>query len=322
MSLSLKRMFVLLLTPLLLGADVSRARFITASSNAVLYRFDNTRDYILPIMFSGGKGETLRLNVRLYNYKTNALVYNKNHTATLTAKPKPTVNVDLPLTSRVPATGLKINLAFYQNEELANECSTVIYPCLEKVNDVRNYKNENYITEGHCLKFSNYVFKTAEEFNFQDTNEFIAASSDNSLDFSNITFLYSDNFLCDQVTYRIKDYENIYPHLNKENDEIILNMSFAQNGSEISFALNEKMYVNTTTLDMSSTPIDGYVETNKLFIPVGKESLFESNETYLYLDGAGYCAEDFYIPFTFYYSKKLIGECYKSDYCIEGGIRE
>ena len=86
MNFIIKKISLLASCPMLLAADGARGGYISATSNVVLYRFDNTKDYTLPIMFSGGKGETLKVNARLYNNKTNALVYSKNYTTTLEPK--------------------------------------------------------------------------------------------------------------------------------------------------------------------------------------------------------------------------------------------
>ena len=95
-----------------------------------------------------------------------------------------------------------------------------------------------------------------------------------------------------------------------------------QNGADITFELDEKMYVNPTTLQMSSSRVKNYVETNELFVPVGKEDLLYLDDSYILIKEAGYSAVDIVLPFTFFFGKVLIGFCHESDFCLVGGIRE
>ena len=99
-------------------------------------------------------------------------------------------------------------------------------------------------------------------------------------------------------------------------------MRYVQNKQEIRLELEEPLYVNTETLDISSSELEGYIPSDTMYLPFGKEDLIVENDVYISITDAGYSLTDFIIPFSFYVRNKYIGECYESDYCVTGGVRQ
>ncbi len=259
---------------------------------------------------------------RLYNHSTNGLLFSNIKEEHITREGI-TYTVNYPLRYKLTSSGLRFEYEVtYSNK--VNTISGVLYPYISRTINALQYKDANYVTENAFIKVESNKVVTGETFNFDNYNEYLSKNVDNSIDFSSIKMYYMHkyDFSYLKAEYRIKDYKNVYPNLRHENDEVVLNMNCVKNGNEISFELNEPLYVKPNSLEMFRFKVHECNKTNKLFIPVNKQKLLEENDSYILIKEAGYSAIDIKLPLTFFFNKKIIGQCYDSDYCISGGIKE
>ena len=307
--------------PFCIGATRAKVPF-TFISNNFLYKVTGDKEETIEFYLQCTKAANYTVEVKIYNNKTNALLYSGNRTSMVSSKGI-TMSFNLPIRYKLTGDGLRFSFSASSNQ-LALSRSGVLYPYLKKSINALQYRNSTYNAENCFLKLEKENLITDESFGFYDYNEFISKSKNNTIDFSSVKmqYLMDYDFRYEKVEYHIKDYNNIYPNLYRENNEVVLNMNCISNNSELSFELDDELYVNPETLEMSSTRYKKYVKTDSLYIPIGKQSLLEENDSYIIIKEAGYSANDIILPLTYYFSKPLLGLCYNSEYCIEGGVKQ
>ncbi len=266
---------------------------------------------------------TILLTLNLYYHNGHNLYSTQEKTIKLNPGFPVLTSLTLTLNGRMSKGGVDVEINLSENDNKLNISKTLL-PYKKQVINTTNYKNKSCVIEGVMFDYQTTSLVVDEIFDFKDLNEYISLKDNNALDFSSIYFSYMDGyrFSCSDVSLHIKDYKDLYPNISKSGNEIILPMKYTINSNVISFDLNQTMYVNTKTLDMSDHPLDGYQETNELFIPSGKEDDFLNNENYIYISEAGYSNSDILIPLNFYFDHHYVGECYNSDYCVHGGIKQ
>ena len=288
----------------------------------IISHFVNDQNYTYNLIAGRGNGE-LTITTRLYNNNTNGLVYTNTQTETLSKFNETMISVYLQIKNRVKASGLRIELN-YQCGSYNATTSGVIYPTTSKDFSITNHKDSPIVFDGVLFRVKDNEIATSEQFDFTNTIDYISVKNSNKINFSEIKFLYSDDleFKAEKVEYHIKDYKNIYSSFKKIDNEVVIGMNYTEKDNEISFFVDDNLYVNENSLEMSRTKLPEYRRTSDFYIPLGKEELFVENESYLLIKKAGYSENNIYIPLTFFYNTKYLGECYQSDYCISGGIRE
>ena len=307
--------------PLCLGAAPQRIRYSFTSKN-VLTKLTGNSNVSLNLNITPVLANDFLIVSRLYNHATNALLFSSTFDEYV-EKAGTNYVVNYPIRYKLTSNGLRFEYEIsYTNKNYV--FSGVVYPYTSKTINALQYKDNDYITENAFIKVETNKVITGETFNFDNYNEYISKAEDNSIDFSTVKFYYLHEYEFSylKAEYHIKDYNDVYPNLKHVNDEVILNMKCVKNGNEISLELDEELYVNKDTLEMSSTLLNKYVKTNKLYIPVNKQQLLEENDSYILIKESGYSCIDIKLPLSYYFNKKIIGLCYDSDYCISGGIRE
>lgn len=293
-------------------------------SDTVLSGFTN-KDETLSLIFPPVTYYLYKMEVQFINLVTQEEVYDilvplkEIGISTLEKR----YDLHLPFEEHLTSDGLNIVLTHHLKD--SNTISeAVVYPFMEEEINVAMYRKEPYVREGVYLSVVDSIIHSTETFDFTDLNEFLTVERNNILDLSHLKFKYNcpHDFSSGDIYLKIKDYSDLFPNLNHFNGEVSLKMKFVQNDNEISLMLNEPLYVNKNTYELSSIPLDNYEETDKFYLPKGKEGLLEDNEIYIFIKDAGYSLTDFTIPFNFYLNNKYVGECYDSDYCITGGVKQ
>ena len=321
MNFKKKLIFVSIL-PLCLGAGSIHQRALYFYSENVLYKLTGDSGATLDITIKPAHVCTHTLIARFYNNKTDALLFSTSFEETISSSGT-TFTITYPLTYHLNGDGLRFEYELSYSSTIKT-WSGVLYPYTQIVVNAAQHKKEIYKTQNRFIKVETEQVVTGESFRFNNFNEYLSKNDDNSIDFSTIYFNYLSgyDFIYSKAEYHIKDYNKVYPRLTKKNNEIVLKMNCLNDNGQLSFELAEKLYVNPTTLEMSSIRSYGYAQTKELYIPVGKQELLEENDSYILIKDAGYSSVDIMLPLSYYFNKKIVGLCYSSDYCIEGGIRE
>ena len=255
------------------------------------------------------------------NHKTGATVFSQQKII----KIDPSATFTISTANYLFDTGLELEFSVTSVDGKNYHSSTgVIYPSKTNYVDVSRYKSEPLTIDDVCYGITNSVLKTSETYDFRDMNDSFSKTSENAVSLDEIRFSYSEKkFLNYESAYlEITDYNNLYPLVSGNGNIKLIPVSLTNKNGEVSFEVNSQMYVNQSTLDMSSSYLEGYTQTNEFYIPKNKENEFSKNEYKIVVNGFGYSNSQISIPLDFYYSSKLLGMCYDSDYCIHGGILE
>ena len=312
---------VLLSAPFLIAAGVSEKKGLIVTSSA-LSKVTGEKNVGVYIDVIPVKADTYTVVSKMYDNVTNALIYAHTFCEQVGIEGT-TYRISYPIKYQLTGNGLRFEYEIsYRSVSFSS--SGVLYPFNKLVVNVFQYRNEIYRVHNRFIKLHTKVVVDTESYDFRNLNEYLSKKTNNAIDFSSIKFLYQHDydFSYTKAVYRIKDYKNVYPYLRHVDDEAEIAISCVKNKNTISIQIVEDLYVNPETLDMSYYQAPNYVPTGELFIPLGKQELLQQNDSYILIEEAGYSAIDLLIPFTYYFNKKMIGLCYESDYCIEGGVKE
>ena len=290
--------------------------------------FNGENNISLPMAVTKSINSTYKVISTIYNPVQNTKLYTKTYTysdmgATGSSFPR-RFDINLPFKGRLKADGLKVEFEYKNGTTQLDLQSVIVYPYIKKSINVTQYKTENYIARGNYILVQEMKMYADEEFIFKDLNDFISLGSNGKIDLSTINFKYNApiDFACGDICLHIKDYKDVFPQLQSSNKNITLKMKATQNEELISLSLDEQLYVNEDTLEMSKTNLPNTVPVNDLFVGAGKEELLYDDEFYITINDAGVSLTDITMPFNFYLSKKYVGQCYESDFCITGGIKK
>ena len=319
----IRKVSIVLIVSAPLISTTSRAPLIfKVTTNEVLARFTGEEDLTMSLNISSLVKMSLKIAVDLAHHDNHTVYYHYHQTYKLDRTPTD-ISIPLDLLYRLNRGGVDVEFTYTRdNSEL--KTSGTIYTYQKHSFNTANYKNQLAYVPGVMLDLNNDTLTTDEYFDFTDLNEYISTKENNVLDLSSITFRYMNGyeFIAEAAELHIIDYENVYPRLLKQDKEIVLPLTVISANNEISFAINKKLYVNTSTLDMANIPISGYIKTTDLYVPINKEDALSNDEIYISIVNAGYSNSDIKIPLDFYFNHHYIGECYNSDYCVHGGIRQ
>ena len=318
---SIRNSLILLsVLPIIVGAT-SRGPAPFVINSDIYSHFSNEENVETTLEITPRSTGDFKTRLRVYNNLTDALVYTKTYTTSVVAKNTYSLQMVIPTKNRLTEDGLKLEIQYTLNSDTYTTTG-VIYPYESKSIAV-NRQNLIITNKGVLFKIRSRVIVTDETLDFTDFPEYLSLKSGNAIDFSNLTFGIDKNigFSCGNIGLLIKDNTKVYPNL-VTGSKVTLHCDYIVNESEVTIYLNEQMYVKPDTLEMSKTKLNGMVPTTELFVPVGKEELLTTDDFRLVITNAGYSEATINIPLNFFYSKKVIGQCFDSEYCISGGIRE
>lgn len=231
-------------------------------------------------------------------------------------------DIQMSFKNRLSDGGLRLEMEFKDDENFSYQTSTIIKTPIE----ASLTANKQVVTyEGSLFGLDQGSIIDEERYNFKDTNEYYSTKAGNEIDLNDVTFNYQPlgKYKYQNAYLEITDSRNVYPLIAKDKkDNIRIPLKAVGKLGEIHFEFDTLMYVNYSTLEMSSVQKSGYNPTDKFYVPLGKEKMLEDESSRIVVEGSGYNLTLLSIPLSFYESGKLFGSCVESDYCIEGGIRE
>ena len=186
----------------------------------------------------------------------------------------------------------------------------------------------SFVSEKTYSKYSNLknsVTSYAETFNFYNFEKEQTQSYYNYLDINNFYLTYSF------TPKSYLPYKECYIYLQNVNNwfsevgtsfgqfrKIPLKLNFV-NG-EYHFVLSNALYIDPTTNKMSSNYQDNYVLTNKLFLPKNGFNDVTNIRINLVVKQLGYNELTLSQNFVFDIKSNYFGNCYDSEYCIQGDL--
>ncbi len=257
--------------------------------------------------------------LRAYNNTNNAFLYQSS----ISFSGLFSNEVELEVKNRIKNYDLRIEVEFEKNGNNLFDGTWVLSRNSPKTIIINN---NQYEYSNICFGIINDEVVNNETYDFSETNGYYSSNGSGSIDFSEFNFLYTpiNNYHCDNAYLEIVDYQNIYRNVAKNSDgkTFQIPLEIKQKKSVVSFVTKSNMYVNNTSLDMSSVELSGYASTDNFYIPNGREYDFERNESKIVIEGSGFNKDTVIIPVSFFFLNKHFGSCNHSDVCVNGGVKE
>ncbi len=310
-----KLLFLPALTLTLSMAD-SKADIGISISTADIYGTFTSNENCYFKFLNTGTSQTVQGRIR--GYKNNNYIFNREFEIVNGVSG----DINIPTKDRITNSGLRLEMTFKDGNGSSQRFDATLYPPL-MANVVANKQRVSY--GGSVFGISSNIVLEKEIYDFQDTNEYYSIGEANKIDISGVEFEYYpiNKYNCSNAYLEILDKSNVYPLINKnKNGYVSFPLKKVTSNNSVHFDFDLSMYVNYRTMEMSQFKKNGFVETNALFLPLGKERLLEDEASRIVIEGSGFNRNTITIPLSFYLSAKLFGSCGESDYCVHGGIRE
>ena len=169
-------------------------------------------------------------------------------------------------------------------------------------------------------------------FSFEDFTPFKTRNYYHRLDISSFSFFFYNDYCENNLSYEnsyleIEENQNfqLYRYLSPDNyngfrrlnTRIERDLLFA---NHYMVKLDQKLYVNPYTLIMSSTPLDGFVETRYFYFPKAYYDDCHITDFRLVITGLTINLYDLKYSFSYETDKPLLGNCSIAQYCIETSV--
>ena len=183
-------------------------------------------------------------------------------------------------------------------------------------------KNYPYLT----FKITNSSpVRYSDALGFSQTLDFIDVDYYYKLDLSSFSFLYRGNGLMyDSAEIIFNDLNNVFKNHSKEGDGLIhipLTL-YLENTTDVKAKLARGYYVKPKTLEISDMRLTSYIPTNYFFFPINKLEQMNNYSFLIRIMGIGYNKTNIRLSLDYDVSRRLLGNCYNSEYCIVGGIKK
>ena len=289
--------------------------------------FSNAANKMVKFKFST-KTSRHYFYIRYYNNKTNALLVNDSYKLDDYLESDLSLEYTIKCKGKLYNEGLKIvfSTETIDGKEKKSK-AVVIYPTISDTIYSYQYVNKAYTIDNRIFKIESNDIKTRESVRFENTIDYLTNDVNNAIDISEVTFTYDEGFdlynKSGNKYLKILDLDNVYPNIIKDsNGYIKIPLVCIQNGKDITLKYKDHFYYNPTTLDVSLTYRNGYIETDKLYVPKGKLKLLENATFAVEMPEFGRSLINIVIPLTFVKDRNYLGLCSDSSHCIIGGIRE
>ena len=311
------------LMPLLVSNIDNNLPFLSTSK--VYGPFDGSDNVTITMNLHGNhEGNTLFVNY--YNNKTNALVGIERKNISDLLISDSTLNYTLNVKNKVNSSGLRIEMEVANVKGSGNKQTVYIYPTNKEIIYSYLYRDYPYETNGSLFYINeNGEVINKESYQFKNTVDYITNDKDNILLIDEVKFDYYDlpeQVLKTPLYLRFKDTANYFPYIKATDEYKLVPLEYIQNNEEISFNFLTRMYVKTSTLQMSLTRVSGFKHTNNFYLPKQDLSVLETYDFEIYMPSFGYNSNEVHIPLQFYKDYSYAGLCSNSTYCVIGGLKE
>ena len=295
-----------------------------------------TSDYYGP--FDGSNNETIKLyfkncnpnhylTIEYFNAATYAKLSQENYKLADIMGFSDNCSYTLRVKNKMYQEGIGIQFTINDGDSLTFDRKLIhLYPTENKTIYSFQYVNNPYVASNRFFKIGKDRVYQSETIQFLDTIDYLTNDKYNAIDISEIKFTYDKDIPLINANKNknltVYDYQNVYTNIIKNNYAFNIPVECVKNGNEISLRFLNTFYYNPITLDMSFIARDGYLPTDKFYIPkYGLKSL-ENDAFILNLQNFGYSKTNIVIPLSFIKDKNFSGMCGDSNYCVVGGIKE
>lgn len=308
---------------------VDNSPYITTS--CVYGPFDGSQDEIITLVAHGDYTDC-RLFVTYKNEKYGTILGSeKSLISYYSPNSEGEFNYTLRTSGRINGDGLRVIFNLSKEKGTGTIQEILLYPTIPQVIYSYQYRNSSYRTYNTTFKIEGRdLIRNYEEYQFENTIDYIANTPDNYLDIREINFTYDDgNELINKeedMFLIFKDNDSLFPLLEEDEEGYMkVPVKCIQNGSDINFDFIGPFYYRSVFNYITLTPaISGIrlYKTDRFILPkVGVRKL-ENYDFSIEMNNFGRNKNKVIIPLTFFKDRNYTGLCSDSSYCIVGGIRE
>ncbi len=156
-------------------------------------------------------------------------------------------------------------------------------------------------------------FKNKDYYHRLDVSTFILNYYN---DYTNNKLFFEDSYLEIEENEKYQLFKYVSPEIYNGFRRIKTKLIQVNNSNEYQIALDQILYVNIRTMQMSTSPLDGYVATRYFYFP--RAYYDECHVTQFRLVVKGATENKYDIIYTFFYEtdKPMVGKCSISKYCL------
>ena len=201
--------------------------------------------------------------------------------------------------------------------------------------DMKNYESKNLTVNaggvGHRSP-SNLILYRAntglryvyEDIKVTKCSDAIETTKSLTLPISNFNFTYKPLDWTIPFSYSnprlvIETHDGYFPNLGDVREGLIrrlpLKINYFPLDGKVTFSIDSNLYVHPLTKDVSTTPMDGYIQTTKLYFPTAVKNNERYTMRYM-IDEVGANGYNFVYQFDVFINKKTYGNCFDSYYCL------
>ena len=269
---------------------IERIRLIYPPTNSVLYMSSKGKKY-----YTNGTTNTVSFTIPLHSYWSNS------------------------------GLTLKFEIVNGDTYQFIKEYGVTFYPPSCDYVSGQGLKKEKYISRslgfyGNGLSLQELI----ETIDFTNLGDYLDVDYYYLLDLRRNKIKYSGylSFSYREAYLRFEDASYLFPYCSHDAEDYInlpLTLNYA-NG-EISIAFKNNFYINKRTLQISEQYRQGFVLTDRFYLPINGKEIF--NDSVLYIDFYELGQDKITGTITLKYDvdRNLIGLCTDGDYCVIGGRR-
>lgn len=187
-----------------------------------------------------------------------------------------------------------------------------------KINDA----NYSYESTSSFYTLTNKKWSVIkEQYNFYNFEEFYFPNYYHKINISDfslkpISSFESNTVIFNEAKFLISNRDGIFDSFEHDKSYAYFNLNLVSSKNGFNLAFKDQLYVNPTTLEMSSTPKDGFVKTNYLYLPRNEKRIENSYDCTILISGLGIDKSDFMTKFKYKSLLNTFGDCRNSEYCI------
>lgn len=259
--------------------------------------------------------------------KEGSIIYSTGSTAHNASRPYDYM-VTLPTKDYLSYEGMHCRYEIERSKTgVVSQIDFILYPYSKKhpINPF-DYNNSSYNSRQKAFYFKDNGIKFIEEkFSFKDLEDYFLTNSYYKLSLDQFKF---DSFLYGNLSYKdaylvLDDLIPSFLSLSNESNnssKIPLSLKINENAT-ISLQFKDLLYVEPSSLHMSTRPKSGYVATKYFFLPTNKKEEVSTQSFRFEINELGY--NKTYLSWNIEYTNtiNLIGDCSNSEYCVVGGSK-
>lgn len=292
------------------------------------FELANCQDFDATFTYELNTIESQRIieRIRLFNSSNSVVASSSKASSIYLRGERRSVTFTIPLRDYFTNKGLTLKFEILNSDslEILKTYSAKFFPPLNSYITYNVLKAKIYATKSFgFLGDGTDMVETNEAFDFTVTGTTFDIDYYYQLDLSKNYFRYIGRDFplgYESCTLVIPDKENLFPYLEHTSaGKIRLPLSLYKNANKVTFRYQNKFYVNKKTLQISSFYQDGFVLTDKFYLPINGKNIFNGKTLQIEINRLGYSNLTTIVSLKYDVDKSAVGVCGDGESCIVGG---